>query len=301
MSVNDSSHADALTSAIGAPLSVFVLSVALLIIFVLLAKVCDEALAPILEHASHTLGIPPDVAAATLLAFASSAPEIVISCVSTFGNPSDTQGALSLSMGTVFGSAIVAFTVIPALCVFATPTGFMELELVPLLRDVGFYSMGVLMFFLFAMAGTVSWVECLGLLILYLLYLLSMRALMRFYMREQAVQKLENDPTDVEDTQVGGSRTAHEQEESNDLLDAHQVEYAEPSSSRCSCFKYWLPPYCFGEPEKLKTRWRLLFVISMVYVVALAEACVQVTILIGDVLGVADHVLGVLLVVGACD
>jgi Ca2+/Na+ antiporter len=98
--------------------SVIILLLALCVVFVLLALVCDECLAPTLELLSERWGIPHDVACATFLALGSSAPEIAVSVISVFwGN----KKSVDLGMGTISGSALIAFTVIPACCILVSP------------------------------------------------------------------------------------------------------------------------------------------------------------------------------------
>ena len=87
------------------------------------------------------------MAAATFLAFGSSAPEICINCVATYRNH------VNMSVGAILGSGLIAFTVIPAASVFVSKGRTLELELGPLLRDVIFYVIAVLGFVFFAQAS----------------------------------------------------------------------------------------------------------------------------------------------------
>lgn len=90
------------------PLLIILYPLLIIIAFVGLAVVCDEILEPTLEELSISLRIPHDVAAATFLSLGSSAPEISMSCLATY------RGKIELSLGATLGSAIIAFSVIPA-------------------------------------------------------------------------------------------------------------------------------------------------------------------------------------------
>jgi Ca2+/H+ antiporter len=149
--------------------------VLLLITFVALAIVCDDYLAEALEELSEALRIPHDVACASFLAFGSSAPEICINCIAT------ARGKVDVSMGAIMGSGILAYTVIPAVCVLVSNGQTLHLELVPLLRDCVSYLVALLLFVLFVMNGSMGLREDVVLVSLFFVYIALQFVLGKFY------------------------------------------------------------------------------------------------------------------------
>jgi sodium/potassium/calcium exchanger 5 len=146
--------------------------------FTILASVCDRALEPCMEELSDRFKLPHDVACATFLALGSSAPEIFISCVATIRLRPE---AVDISMGTIYGSALIAFTLIPAVCTYASPDRHLKLEIIPLLRDTIFYATGLSLLIWYSSDGEISIGESFSLVILFGVYLLSMLLLAPFY------------------------------------------------------------------------------------------------------------------------
>jgi sodium/potassium/calcium exchanger 4 len=149
--------------------------VLLLITFVTLAIVCDDYLAEALEELSEALHIPHDVACASFLAFGSSAPEICINCIAT------ARGKVDVSMGAIMGSGILAYTVIPAVCVLVSNGQTLHLELVPLIRDCVSYLVALLLFVLFVMNGSMGLREDVVLVSLFFVYIALQFVLGKFY------------------------------------------------------------------------------------------------------------------------
>ena len=131
---------------------------ALIISFFSLCIVCDEHLVPTVEVFIVQFEVPEEVAgqlsifvcsmkrskfnitiicfvcifiAVTLVAFGSAAPELFLNSVSAVVHTSD------LSMAAILGSGIIAFGLIPPLCILSAPTGrIIKLKLYPILREV---------------------------------------------------------------------------------------------------------------------------------------------------------------------
>ena len=74
--------------------------------------------------------VPEEVAAVTLVAFGSAAPELFLNSVSAVAHTSD------LSLSAILGSGMIAFGLIPALCVLYSSRYEMKLKLFPILREV---------------------------------------------------------------------------------------------------------------------------------------------------------------------
>ncbi|KAJ1449081.1 Sodium/calcium exchanger protein-domain-containing protein [Pelagophyceae sp. CCMP2097] len=143
----------------------FALLVGVAYLFFGLAVICDEFLAP-LERLAEALRIPTHVAAVTLVAFGSSAPELAISVVGATTNNTEA------SIPTVLASALIAFGLIPALVVLAVG-GPVTLQFQPLVRDTCAYLVGLvlLIYVYFNRSGSINMADALGLVAVYVVYL----------------------------------------------------------------------------------------------------------------------------------
>lgn len=129
--------------------------VGLLLTFYTLCLLCDEHLIPTVEVFIKQFEIPEEVAgivvaafkktrcffdqiclsfhngvAVTLVAFGSAAPELFLNSVSAVAKTSD------LSLSAVLGSGMVAFGLIPSLCVLNGLKNEMKFRSFPILREV---------------------------------------------------------------------------------------------------------------------------------------------------------------------
>lgn len=91
-------------------------------VFCGLAIVADDYLVPALEKLGDYFKIPPNVAAATFLAFGSAVPEIMTSIVSTI------RGKVDASLPAILGSGCIAYSLIPAACVLGIQPFLMTLD-----------------------------------------------------------------------------------------------------------------------------------------------------------------------------
>jgi len=113
---------------------------ALLVSFFALCIVCDEHLVPAVEVFIVQFQVPEEVAAVTLVAFGSAAPELFLNSVSAVTKTSD------LSLAAILGSGIIAFGLIPPLCIINAPQSKIKLKLFPIMRECGFYLLGLFVF-----------------------------------------------------------------------------------------------------------------------------------------------------------
>mmetsp|Transcript_19562 Transcript_19562/g.58936 ORF Transcript_19562/g.58936 Transcript_19562/m.58936 type:complete len:566 (+) Transcript_19562:41-1738(+) len=109
--------------------------------FVGISILCDEHLCPVLERLCTEFRLPTALAGATLLAFGSSAPEIIIGACGAASNQTE------LSIPTILVSALIAFGAIPPLVVAAV--GSITLDVAGVFRDAVAYglSVGLLLYF----------------------------------------------------------------------------------------------------------------------------------------------------------
>ena len=143
--------------------------------FLALAKVCDDYLVPALEILCERFAIPDEAAGASILAFGSSAPEILINVAAVTG----TTGDVDISINAIMGSAIIAYGLIPGLCALcALGNGEEEgespplmLQTYPVLRDVFFYIAGLVFLVKCVEDGELDATESASLCFVFILYL----------------------------------------------------------------------------------------------------------------------------------
>ncbi|KYM88632.1 Sodium/potassium/calcium exchanger 5 [Atta colombica] len=136
-------------------------------LFLLLAIVCDDYFVPSIKKICEKLNVTEDVAGATVMAAASSSPELFINVIGTFITEGD------LGVGTIVGSAVFNILAVPACCaIFANE--ILHLEWWPISRDTLAYAFTVLLLILTLWDGRIEWYEALILVICYVLYILAM-------------------------------------------------------------------------------------------------------------------------------
>jgi len=162
------------------PLAIPVYFFLLIISFVGVGVVTDDWFVPALSLISKELNLSEDVAGATFMASASSAPELFTSLVDTFWSKS------SIGIGTIVGSAVFNILVIIA-CSGAfsdseqNPNG-LDIDWRPLFRDIAFYLISIyemvqfiyLDRFMGGKEGQADWWEGLAMFSTYILYVIYM-------------------------------------------------------------------------------------------------------------------------------
>ncbi|XP_014366517.2 sodium/potassium/calcium exchanger 3 [Papilio machaon] len=134
---------------------------------VLLAAVCEDYFVPAIEMLCARLQMSADVAGATLMAAASSSPELFISCVGTFVTEGD------LGVGAVVGSAVFNVLAVPACCALLA-SRVVELDRWAVSRDCLVYALAVVVLVLALRDNVVYWHEALALVLMYAIYILAM-------------------------------------------------------------------------------------------------------------------------------
>jgi len=132
----------------------------ILYMFYALALVCDEFFVPSLDVITDRLQITPDVAGATFMAAGGSAPELFTSIIGIFFAKND------VGIGTIVGSAVFNILFVIAACAFAAKEA-LSLSAWPLIRDVFFYSVSLVVLVVFFDDQLIYWYEA---LILFLWY-----------------------------------------------------------------------------------------------------------------------------------
>jgi len=135
-------------------------AIGILYMFYALALVCDEFFVPSLDVITDRLKITPDVAGATFMAAGGSAPELFTSIIGIFFAKND------VGIGTIVGSAVFNILFVIAACAFAAKEA-LSLTAWPLIRDVFFYSVSLVVLVVFFDDQFIYWYEA---LILFLWY-----------------------------------------------------------------------------------------------------------------------------------
>ncbi|XP_022194838.2 sodium/potassium/calcium exchanger 3 [Nilaparvata lugens] len=138
-------------------------------IYFLLAKICDDYFIGCIKVICSKIGFSGDVAGATLMAAATSSPELFIHLVGTFVTHTN------LGIGTIVGSVVINVLGVPGLCgVFSPDTKVMLLDVWPLVRDGVMYCFSLTTITFFLRDKVIYWYEAGSMVLIYLLYLLVM-------------------------------------------------------------------------------------------------------------------------------
>ncbi|XP_039280930.1 sodium/potassium/calcium exchanger 4 isoform X1 [Nilaparvata lugens] len=135
--------------------------------FIIIAIVCNDYFLPSVECICKDLNLTEDVAGATFMSIATSAPELFVNVIGTFLTESD------LGVGTVVGSAVFNTLGVAACGGLAASTAI-PLEVYPLARDCVIYITVVTLLTGILWDDKVFWYEAMILLILYVLYFIFM-------------------------------------------------------------------------------------------------------------------------------
>ncbi|XP_055910065.1 sodium/potassium/calcium exchanger 3 isoform X1 [Eupeodes corollae] len=141
--------------------------IASLYLFLALAVVCDEYFVPAVEKICAALNMSNDVAGATFMAAATSAPELFVNVIGTFITEGD------IGVGTIVGSAVFNILAVAACCGIGAGMTI-PLDWWPLTRDSIAYGITVAILICVMHDERVEWYEALILVSLYAVYLAVM-------------------------------------------------------------------------------------------------------------------------------
>uniref|UniRef100_A0A146M627 Sodium/potassium/calcium exchanger 5 n=1 Tax=Lygus hesperus TaxID=30085 RepID=A0A146M627_LYGHE len=148
--------------------------------FIIIAFVCNDYFLPSVDCICQDLNLSKDVAGATFMAFATSAPELFVNVIGTFLTESD------LGVGTVVGSAVFN-TLGVAACGGLAAQSVIPLELWPLSRDCAIYAFVVGVLTIILWDEKVMWYEALILLLLYVVYCFGLFCQQRLHKAAKSV------------------------------------------------------------------------------------------------------------------
>ncbi|XP_030243724.1 sodium/potassium/calcium exchanger 4 [Drosophila navojoa] len=136
-------------------------------IFITLAILCETYLIPSIERLCYTLKMTYDVAGATFMAAATSAPELFVCLVATLIAKGD------IGIGTIIGSSVFNVLAIAALCgVFSGV--YTKLDWWPITRDCFWYLLTICMLFGVLYDSRVELHEAIILFLMYFVYLIEL-------------------------------------------------------------------------------------------------------------------------------
>ncbi|XP_049944981.1 sodium/potassium/calcium exchanger 3 [Schistocerca serialis cubense] len=138
-----------------------------LYLFVALAVVCDRYFVPAVERICQALNMSNDVAGATFMAAATSAPELFVNVIGTFITEGD------IGVGTIVGSAVFNILAVAACCGLGAGI-VVPLDWWPLTRDCLAYGVTVSLMICIIHDERVEWYEALTLVLLYIVYIAVM-------------------------------------------------------------------------------------------------------------------------------
>ncbi|XP_031767305.1 probable sodium/potassium/calcium exchanger CG1090 isoform X2 [Galleria mellonella] len=136
-------------------------------LFIALAVVCDKFFVPAVGRICHALNMTNDVAGATFMAAATSAPELFVNVIGTFITEGD------IGVGTIVGSAVFNILAVAACCGIGAGM-VVPLDWWPLTRDCLAYGITVSILICIMHDEYVQWYEAFLLVLLYGVYICIM-------------------------------------------------------------------------------------------------------------------------------
>ncbi|XP_017893280.2 probable sodium/potassium/calcium exchanger CG1090 [Ceratina calcarata] len=190
--------------------------------FLGLAIVCDDYFVSSLDRICEELRLSPDVAGATFMAAGSSAPELATVVIGVFFAKDD------IGVSGVIGSAVFNIMFVISLCGLCSTTAC-KLNWWPLCRDSFFYAVSILVMLGTIYNESISWMESLFMLIMYVVYCvaLSFNARLERWAKSYNIPFLPKDDEPAEESALVSYRSLQED----------RLSYTGPSSPVTDQFK----------------------------------------------------------------
>ena len=181
----------------------------------------------------------------------------------------------------------------------------LELEFVPLARDVSFFCIGLFQIIHFTQDGSLDALESLVLIIFFLLYLLAMKLLTPYYEHKDTEHHfLYPQKSDLKNTYHYGAINIEYKCEEEKVLEFNRREEnnerKENNESKVYSrlgylIRFILPPFHVDDGNiKKYFFWILLF--SVIYISCLSEICLLLAQEISVLLGISHHFTGLLII-----
>ena len=223
-------------------------SLILIACFILLARIVDLFFIASLDKISRDLKLSSDAAGATLMAVGSSAPELFVALFAVF-KPGDHQ---VIGIGSIVGSALFNILFIVGAAALVKKA---KLTWQPILRDLIFYLIAVILLLWAIYNGTFSMLNALVFLLVYILYVVAV-----IYWRK--------------------------------ILPYPDVEFEQEEKEGCAepgLFRQFDRVLCFLFPSKQKYYW--VFFISIVIIAALSWVLVEAAVEISALLNIPEAIV----------
>ena len=245
----------------------------LLLIFYLLAKICDEFFVESLDFIIERLKLSPDVAGATFMAIGSSAPELFTSIAALSKVNAESVGA-----GTIVGSAI--FNILMIVGASATvATAYLHWK--PVIRDLLFYimSIGILLFTFWDGIITLyeAWIFIGG----YALYLF----ILAFW------GKWIKKPNEIK-----GKDMLHETEATVEKIE-HKLESKGPLKYFAKGIDIFFLKI-FPDLKKNPQYYMLTFLIAILFIAGLSWIMVEVAVILAESLNISETIIALTILAG---
>lgn len=151
-------------------MSLILAIVLILIVLYLLAILTEDFFIPAIDRLAQKLKLSSDAAGATLLAAGSSAPELFTAIIAVFGLAGSGSDIGDVGTGTIVGSALFNVLVITGA---AAMYKAVKLQWQPVIRDMIFYIISIVIMLLAFSDGKVVLLEALGFVLMYGVYVWS--------------------------------------------------------------------------------------------------------------------------------
>ncbi|PIZ63225.1 sodium:proton exchanger [Candidatus Roizmanbacteria bacterium CG_4_10_14_0_2_um_filter_39_13] len=237
--------------------------VGLILIFYLLAKICDQYFVESLDVIAKKWKLSDDVAGATLMAIGSSAPEFFTALIALTKVGSEQVGA-----GTIVGSAIFNILVIVGMSSIVA-TAYLNWK--PVIRDLLFYLISILILLWTFADGIITWQESLMYLVGYAGYVLILSRWSGWFPDEKQLNILEED-----------------------------IEVFEKEEKRHERSKYFgkvlslidhMVAMTFSQKAQLNDSYWKVFFISIVWIAVLSWGLVEIAVLAAHDLGIPQVII----------
>lgn len=229
----------------------------LLLVFYLLAIICDRYFVNSLDRIAVKLKMNSDMAGATLMAVGTSAPELFVSLIAVFK-----PGEEALGAGTIVGSAIFNILVIIG-AIAIVRKAFVAWQ--PIIRDVLFYSLSIILLIASFWDGKIILMEAILFVLLYLIYVLAVLKWKKILPYQEEIKSTDKD----------------------EHLEKHKQQ-AQSIWQKINSLTINILDYIFPNPKKY---WRDFF-FSIIMIAALSWVLVESAVKIAQILNVPSVIIG---------
>ena len=239
-------------------------AILLLFIFYLIAKVSNQYFIDSLDIITKKLNLSNDVAGATFMAIGSSAPEFFTAVIAL-----TKVGAEQVGAGTIVGSAIFNVLVIVGASAVVAKA---YLNWRPVVRDMGFYIISILVLLFTFRDGVISMYEGIVYIIFYAMYILILANWKKFLPKKNSKNFLE----EIDDTLEEHEETVKERKGFFGMLIRAVDKFFDLT---------------FPNLDKHPERYMLTFFLSIAYIAFFSWCLVEIAIISAHMLHISEAVI----------